>query len=248
MKEKLYTIPVNEAFDRGGECPFCNLQKKLESDILNYVLGPSYMEEDVRGETDRLGFCKEHYRQMFQAGNRLGLALMLDTHLKKINGDLEKILEEEEKNAAGKRSLFKKETGTSPFEEYEETLKASCYACRRMEGRMDSYVDTFFHLWKTEPEFREKVKGGQGFCLEHFQRLLREGKQRLSAGDYRAFLELLIPIEKENLKRVEEELDWFIQKFDYRFKDEPWKNSKDAVERGILKVAAAHMGEPEKLQ
>ena len=58
----------------------------------------------------------------------------------------------------------------------------------------------------------------------------------------------MIPFERENLKRVEEELDWFIQKFDYRFQDEPLKNSKDAVERGILKVSAAHMGEAEKLQ
>ena len=113
---------------------------------------------------------------------------------------------------------------------------------------MNSYVDTFFHLWKTEEEFRDKVRNGKGFCLEHFQRILREGKQRLNGAAYKEMLELLIPIERENLKRVEEELDWFIQKFDYRFQDEPWKNSKDAVERGILMVSAAHMGEAEKLQ
>ena len=31
MQEKIYTIPVNEAFEQSGdECPFCFLYKKLE--------------------------------------------------------------------------------------------------------------------------------------------------------------------------------------------------------------------------
>ena len=76
MKEKLYTIPVNEAFEKDDECAFCVLTEKLEDDILNYILGPSYMEEDVRENTDKMGFCKGHYRQMYQAQNRLGVALM----------------------------------------------------------------------------------------------------------------------------------------------------------------------------
>lgn len=32
------------------------------------------------------------------------------------------------------------------------------------------------------------------------------------------------------------DLDWYIDKFDYRYKDEPWKNSKDAIERTITKT------------
>ena len=65
MKEKIYTIPVNEAFDENGECPFCTLLKKTEDEVLNYVLGPSYMEEDVREETNKVGFCKHHIIKMF---------------------------------------------------------------------------------------------------------------------------------------------------------------------------------------
>ncbi|MEE1012732.1 MAG: DUF6062 family protein [Clostridia bacterium] len=38
-----------------------------------------------------------------------------------------------------------------------------------------------------------------------------------------------------------------MQKFDYRFKDEPWKNSKDAVERGILKVSGTNLKEDASL-
>ena len=39
-----------------------------------------------------------------------------------------------------------------------------------------------------------------------------------------------------NWKRNEEDLRWFTQKFDYRFKDEPWKNSKDALPRVVGKI------------
>ena len=50
------------------------------------------------------------------------------------------------------------------------------------------------------------------------------------------FINNLNEITINNLKRVDADLDWFIDKFDYRYKDEPWKNSKDAIERTIIKV------------
>ena len=49
----------------------------------------------------------------------------------------------------------------------------------------------------------------------------------LSGKDLDDFIEILNRLTIENLKRVDADLDWFIDKFDYRYKDEPWKNSKD---------------------
>ena len=34
MSEKLETIPVNDAFDSGDECPFCYLRRKAEQSTL----------------------------------------------------------------------------------------------------------------------------------------------------------------------------------------------------------------------
>lgn len=240
MKEKLYTIPVNEAFDDAGECGFCALNKKLEAEILDYVMGPSYMEEDVRQDMDKMGFCKEHYRQMFGAGNRLGVALMLKSHLAKLNRDTEALFAKE---LEAKPKRFGKGDEGSPFSDYAETVGVSCYACFRMEKRMQSYVDTFFYLWKTEQEFRDKVLSGKGFCIEHLKQILTEGKRQLNKEKFQELKELLLPLQSKHMKRMEEEVEWFIQKFDYRFKDEPWKNSKDAVERGIQKVAAVQLGD-----
>ena len=54
--EKIYTIPVNEAFDYCGEedtkgCPFCEMYKRLEENELEIILGASMMEPDIRIKT-----------------------------------------------------------------------------------------------------------------------------------------------------------------------------------------------------
>lgn len=236
MKEKLYTIPVNEAFDKDDECPFCVLSEKLEDDILNYILGPSYMEEDVREKTDEMGFCKRHYRQIYQAQNRLGVALMVDTHLKKWIEETEALLDAEAEGQK-KRGILKKEDTPSAYLIKSQEVLHACYACQRMQGRMDSYLETFFYLWKNEAEFQKKVLSGRGFCLEHFSLLLTEARRRFSSEKYREFVKLLVPVQKENYRRLQKEVDWFIQKFDYRFKDAPWGTAEDSVRRAIRKLA-----------
>ena len=55
MKEQLYTIPVNDAFQSECECPLCKMKKDLERNAIEYTLGPSYMEDDNRAMTDEAG-------------------------------------------------------------------------------------------------------------------------------------------------------------------------------------------------
>ena len=56
MAEQLYTIPVNDAFHADCECPLCQMQKTLEEHAIEYTMGPSYMEDDNRAMTDKMGF------------------------------------------------------------------------------------------------------------------------------------------------------------------------------------------------
>ena len=82
MKEHLYTIPVNEAFDRcGPRCPYCMLREKLEHDEIGLILGASMMEPEIRIKTNEKGFCRSHFAQMQSVGNKLPLALMLERSL-----------------------------------------------------------------------------------------------------------------------------------------------------------------------
>ena len=67
MKEKLYTIPLNDAVNANDECPFCFIERNVEQDLLDYCIGSgsSYMEKDMRAITDEKGFCKDHFNKMF---------------------------------------------------------------------------------------------------------------------------------------------------------------------------------------
>ena len=74
MKEKLYNIPINDAINAGSECPFCYIERQIEQDLMDFVLGSgsSYMESDVREQTDKAGFCRTHFKKMYDYGNTLG--------------------------------------------------------------------------------------------------------------------------------------------------------------------------------
>ena len=207
MAEQIYTIPVNDAFDSECECPMCQMQKELERNAIEYTMGPSYMEDDNRAMTDKLGFCSHHLRLLYQEKNRLGLALMMNTHMNKTIKDMKELAA---KGPASKAGLF---------------------------GNMFvRYVDTIFHMWKKDTEFREKFVSSKGFCTYHYGILYKTGQSKLSKEQYSEFINALNKVFFEGMERVNEDISWFIDKFDYRYKNEPWKNSKDSVQRGIIKM------------
>ena len=37
MKEKLYTIPLNDAMNAGDECPFCFIERNVEQDAFAQI-------------------------------------------------------------------------------------------------------------------------------------------------------------------------------------------------------------------
>ena len=88
MAEQLYTIPINEAFEEYDGCPMCRLRHKLEAQSLQYIMGAAMMEPDIRIVTNRLGFCRTHFHRMLGMGNRLSLALMLESHLQEVQNAL----------------------------------------------------------------------------------------------------------------------------------------------------------------
>ena len=232
MAEQLFTIPVNEAFEGNSECPFCEMYHSIENSAIEFTLGPSYMEDDNREVTDRLGFCSVHVRQLYARKNRLGLALMMNTHMNRLLKDLKAAADQ----GPGERGGFlSKKTGEAPVVKLIHTVESTCFVCQRITPVFDRYVDTFFYLWKKDPEFKGKVGGCKGFCLSHYGRLYEEGGKRLGK-DADALYEVLNKVFFENLERVNADTSWFIDKFDHRNADKPWNNSRDALPRAITKV------------
>ena len=244
MREQIDTIPVNEAFEAGDECPFCALQRKAEQNTLRYVAGPgaSYMEPDVRAATDKLGFCTSHTKKLYDYGNSLGAALILQTYFA---GLLEEFHAEAPKLTPGKRSLFAKKSAPDPDSYSARILQKadSCFICDRVDYHMHRYFLTFFHLVK-DAEFRQKVEASKGFCMKHFAMLMQQADAMLPKGQTAWFYETIPVLTEKNLLRVKGDLDWFIAKFDYRNASADWKNSKDALSRTMQKLQSLYPADP----
>lgn len=234
MKEQLYTIPVNDAFAVDCECPVCSMYDSLEKDAIEFTMGPSYMEDDIRMETNKIGFCTHHVKQLYKHQNRLGLALILHTHMQRTNRDLEDLLSSDK---PVKKWLFAKKTeNASPVTEYIENLNHSCYICNRIDRIFARYLATIYHCYEHDEEFRRKFAASKGFCTKHFGMLYEGAPSSLSGKRLPEFIKTLNEVYLTNMKRVTDDLEWFTDKFDYRNEDKPWKNSKDALPRSMNKT------------
>lgn len=243
MKEQLYTIPLNDAVDANDECPFCFIERSIERDLLDFVLGSSasYMEADIRDMTDKAGFCRLHFQKMFDYGNTLGNAWILKTHYQRMLGEMKK---EFSGFKPGKSSLREKlgkraENGNA-IGVWVREKEASCYICGQYKDTWQRYMDTFFYLWKQDPDFREKIKKGKGFCLSHFGELCETSDTKLNDREKEEFYGCMFPLMEKNMERLAEDVSWMVEKFDYRNKDADWKTSKDAIQRGMQKLKGGY--------
>ncbi len=226
MLETIYTIPINESFeacldDEKCGCPFCLLHKKLEENEIDLILGASMMEPDVRIKTNKLGFCDDHFGLMLKSKNRLGLGLILESHLAEIRSDI---------SAKGLAAL--KGKGTAACQRIGE-LEKSCYVCSRIEASFEKMFENTVWLWEQDSDFRRKFDSQPYFCLRHFRRLADTGKKELPKKKYPDFYDAAYAVMQKYLDKLCGDVSWFCKKFDYRYDNEPWGDAKDAIERAI---------------
>ncbi|MBO5967396.1 MAG: hypothetical protein J6S14_02725 [Clostridia bacterium] len=220
---QIYTIHINEHFDRSREdascgCPVCSLYRMLEENELELILGASMMEPDIRQKTNKLGFCDTHMKMMFEYRARLPMALTLESHLDQLRkevGDLPLMV-----------------PGTRARARIAE-LEEDCYVCRRIDEYFGHLLENLVYIWSSDPEFREKFAAQPLFCLPHWEIMLGVAKAKLNKKDYYAFAKAANDVVLPYFDQLREDVSWFCKKFDYRYGDEPWYNSKDSVERAM---------------
>ena len=235
--ETIYTIPVNEAFEASAEkpecgCPFCALYNKLEDDELDLILGASMMEPDVRIQTNKEGFCRTHYDMMFTRKNRLGMALTLESHLAELSDEI---------RGGGLFSV----PGQKAIKRI-GALEDSCYVCRRIEFNFGHMVETAVLLWEKDEAFREKLAAQPYFCLPHYRRMLAYASTALPKKQFPEFEKICASIVGNYMEKLSGDVSWFCKKFDYRYDEEPWYDSKDAVERAMRFLRSDLHKAPEK--
>ncbi len=224
--EKIYTIPVNEAFDKSAAdkkcgCAMCSLERMLEENELEIILGAAMMEPDIRIMTNKAGFCSRHYDMMFERKNRLGLALMLESHLDEWREKLKPSGLKGIATSADKRAGMIHELGST------------CYVCSRAGFHFEKMNETAVILWDTEKQFRDKFALQPYVCPEHYAKLVEYAKKRLPKKRFSEFAEAIDTVMFSYYDKLREDVKWFVKKFDYRYDQEPWGDAKDAVERAI---------------
>ncbi|MCL2203926.1 MAG: DUF6062 family protein [Defluviitaleaceae bacterium] len=225
----IHTIPVLDALREPGGCAFCVMQQNLEKTSVQFIMSPAYMEDDVRAETNRVGFCARHLAAMYDTQNRLGLALMLHTHLLVLNKDMEKL-----SKSPRSGSFFGKDASgpVAKLRDHLSQIGKRCYVCERVEATFARYIDTFFHLWGKGGDEAKLIKSQPGYCLPHFIQLL-DAAAGFGKGKREKFLADFVHTQQKWMQELADDLEWFTQKFDHRNADLPWNNAKDALVRAV---------------
>ena len=225
--EQIYTIPINEAFEKGMEegncdCPMCKLYDKLEKKEVEMTLGPSMMEPATRIETNEKGFCPEHFKMLLAQNNSLSLALVLESHLMTLKDKMD-------------GTLFTKIFGSKAKNHLKTTkgVTGTCFICERLEPNFQRMIENTVLLYAYDPQFRVKLKAQKYFCLPHYQRLLEYAKDKLDKKKYSDFFADISEVQNNYFDKIIKDISWYCKKFDYRYSDEPWYDSKDAVDRAI---------------
>ena len=249
MRYHIDTIPVWDALKLDTECPLCALRRQIERGEVDRFLGGSVMEPDTRIQVNAKGFCQRHHVLLYAQQNRLGHALMTHTHMRETRGKAEKILSAAEQGAEGKDASFLKRArgkgGADALAAAADALDAltgTCILCDSIDSNMKRYAYTLLHLYAHGAAFREAFEKSKGVCLKDAALLLRMAGDALHGKDQVSFASCLNRLTAENMKRVEDELEWFTLKFDYRNADKPWNNSRDALERAVTRLRSWCLG------
>lgn len=246
MKEKLYTIELTDAVNADEECCFCWLARKLEQENLEFVLGSSYMESDIREQTDHQGVCRHHTQMMYDYGNSLGNAWILKSRLEYLKKELAQQMKQYSpgKSVGFLERLKKAEPAGNGVERWIRAEEGHCYVCDRMKGIYERMLDTFVYLLRNDAGFGEKLLSSKGFCIHHFADVLKVCERELTEAEKAIWMPKLFALVSRNLNRMQEDIDWLIEKYDYRNQDADWRNSKDAVQRTMQKIVGGFPGDP----
>lgn len=221
MRESILTIPINEIFEPKCDCPICRMRNTLEEHTTEYIMGAAMMEPDVRIETNKLGFCHEHYSQLLKCKNRLSLALMLQTHLETLN-----------KGVFAKKGLF--ESKNKKVKEI-ASHNSTCFICSKVEWAMERLMVTVFDMYENSEDFRRLFSEQEYICLPHCELLINAAKEKMNKRYAPDFTAECIRLAKKQAELLYDDVSHFCSMFDYRNSgpDADWGNSKDSIERAI---------------
>lgn len=217
MKERIYSIPLTDALRENCGCIMCTLEKNLEENAIQYFLGPSLMEPDGRELTNKEGFCRRHMKMLLEGNHRLGLALMLETHIPELIKNFK----------LKKKGVF----GSYDLKEASEKLYAaqkSCAVCNKLSSQLTDAARNLVYLWKQEEDFKKGFEESSGLCLEHMALVLSVCEKELGT-KASEFAKMLVNLQKSRFTELKDDVHEFTLSFDYRNTQKPSEKVASSV-------------------
>jgi hypothetical protein len=224
-------MPRNTA---AAECPLCFLAESAEETYLRSFQYSRIMEPNVRVKTNDSGFCPPHYRKLYERENKLGLGLMVHTHLQTALPVIRSAMESmRAAAAAGRRGAARIDDAAASL----ASLRDRCFICDLLSTDLDRYAFTIIYLWRKDEEFLGTFRSSRGFCLSHFLLMLAKGRGMLRPDRLERWLQECIPLMTASLEDLERDLLAFTQLHHDANRSMGSDNERTALSRALQKLA-----------
>jgi hypothetical protein len=235
---KLEISKVHDAYASPGECPLCLLEQEAERTYLRSFQHSRVMEPNVRVQTNRQGFCPGHFRRLYDGENKLGLGLVVHTHLQDLRTVVEAELDSLLKSAGGRNGRDRAAAEAAALAK----RNGSCFICGLLEADVHRYVVTILYLWSRDPEFLPVFRASRGFCIPHFARVLGQASTAMRADRFERWLADAVPLMKASLESLDGDLRAFTQLHQAGAEGPGTDRERSALARTLQKIAGGLFG------
>jgi hypothetical protein len=208
-------------------CPICRLTLAAVARAIDAVDYEFVNEPDIRAKIERTwGFCNIHAHQWLREGHVLGVALVYESVLARLQPEIEKT------RPNARRQLLSglaTRLGRRPPDEARELLQpgGTCHLCRQRAETELLLIRTLAEgLAETKDDFRAAFCRSDGLCLPHLRLALCTISDTATA-------DLLRAATLAHQERLTPQLREIVRKHDYRFRDEPSGDERGAAARAV---------------
>jgi hypothetical protein len=224
-------------------CPVCRLRARDTERFLESLLWEQVNDPDTRQQIRQArGFCPEHTRQLAGRQASLGIAILTQDVLHSLLDVLEDTRWQAAPRLSLKRALeaLDRSRPTVGAAELVARLapQRSCLVCQQANTMETIYLDTLLDRLLEEGGLLPAFQASDGLCLPHLRLILARGRDR-------AVCEALVSAQAASWKRLDADLIEFIRKNDYRFREEPWGQERDAWRRAAAALGGSRAPEGE---
>lgn len=209
--------PLYEAYEAHNQCcGLCIVRKAGEEKYLRSVLdGELLIRPEMRKTLIAGRFCANHLEKLFAVRDKLGLALLLSGYLK---------TQSTPKKALGIRAFI--------LDRLRGTDRNGCSICTHILNQDQETIEKLLILLQGDEKFCSLFQ--QNFfllCHKHYSGILTAG-QRVK-GFAQTGVRPVVQLQTQALEKIQRDLKWFIQKFNYKNREAPWHDSRDSLKRVI---------------